>query len=66
MYERYHQEGSKSPLVNKKVIGFKPGVYTISGVVEIERDGSETVLRLVPEFVNAQPPTMATYTSELL
>ena len=50
-------------LSTKRVIGFKPGVYTISGVVEIERDGSETVLRSVPEFVYAQPPTMTTYTT---
>ena len=37
-------------LSTKTATGFKSGLYTISEVVEIERDGSETVHRLVPEF----------------
>lgn len=37
-------------LSTKTATGFNSGLYKISQVVEIERDGSETVYRLVPEF----------------
>ena len=49
---------------NKTVTGFNSGLYTISQVTEIEKDGSETV---VPEFdstvsVYTHPPTVTVHT----